>query len=207
MRTLHIISLSICLFFSVTSLWSEEAPKENDALSRKEMVSSKFQKVRSEISGDVGSASNALQQRNKQTPPSSAPDSLFKMTFQMVSGLIFILILAIFSIRLLKKFQKSSLVTSRKSSTDLLEVLETCYLGNDQKVVVMRVDRGTSVFGVTPHGITLLKDLEMMVPLSSSKGTFPREKEEGALAFSDNLNQFLSKFKRPKTVSETLKEV
>lgn len=169
-------------------------------------VQDKFRKLQKEMS--QGGAPGA-QERGIAAPgeePGDAPaaaeqPSMISLSLQIVFGLVFVLVLAVVSIRLLKRFQGRLL--SRPGGGpggDLLEVLETCHLGTHQKVVALRINDEVGVVGVTQHGINLITVLKQ--PAGEIRKQ--RMASGNSAAFSDNLNKLLDRFKKPKRVSDLL---
>ena len=132
-----------------------------------------------------------------------APESIGfgTIAIQIVFGLAFVLLLAIVSIRGLKRMQ-GRLLSKPGRSGDILEVLESCHLGTHQRVVAMRINDEVGILGVTQQGISLLTMLKE--PLEEVRRA--RGGESNSAAFSDNLNKLLERFKKPKKVSDLLDE-
>lgn len=121
---------------------------------------------------------------------------------QIVFGLAFVLLLAVVSIRGLKRMQGKLLARPGAGGGNLLEVMETCYLGPQQKVIALRMHDEVGVLGVTKEGIRLLTVLKQ-----PASGMGPAQRgESNPAAFSDNLNKLLERFKKPKRVSDLLDE-
>ncbi|HKP98050.1 MAG TPA: flagellar biosynthetic protein FliO [Fibrobacteria bacterium] len=118
---------------------------------------------------------------------------------QILFGLAFVLLLAVVTIRVLKRMQ-GRLLSKPGRSGDIFEVLETCHLGSQQRVVALRMNEEVGIVGVTQHGISLLTVLKE--PAEELRGT----RESNSAAFSDNLNKLLERFKKPKKVSDLLDE-
>ena len=132
---------------------------------------------------------------------SSDSVSVGTLAMQIVFGLAFVLLLAVVSIRGLKRMQGRLLSRPGKSG-DLLEILETCHLGTQQRVIAMRMNDEVGILGVTKDGITLLTLLKE--PVDELRRA--RAGESNSAAFSDNLNKLLERFKKPKKVSDLLDE-
>lgn len=170
---------------------AQPAPNSNS-----QAVDEKFRRLQKEMArDDRGFAASP-----GATAPSPAPEPVgaVSLSLQVLFGLAFVLILAVFSIRLLKRFQGRLFSRPHKAGGDLLEVMETCHLGQNQRVVALRINDEVGVLGVTPHGISLL------TVLKQPAGEIRAQRIGNAEAFSDNLNKLLDRFKKPKRVSDLL---
>jgi len=157
----------------------------------------KFRKLQKEMQSDPAMAPATSGAR---TPAPAEGVSVGGLALQILFGLAFVLLLAVVSIRVLKRLQGRMLARPGPSG-DLLEVLETCHLGPQQKVVAIRMHDEIGVVGVTKEGISLLTVLKQPaeeIRLSRQGGN--------PAAFSDNLNKLLDRFKKPKKVSDLLDE-
>lgn len=134
--------------------------------------------------------------RGSETPGVGA------LTVQVLLGLVFVILLAIISIRLLKRLQGRMGSKPGKAGGDLLEVLETCHLGTNQRVVALRLHDQVGILGVTPQGISLLTVLGE--PAAEIRQA--RLAESNSALFSENLNKLLDRFKKPKRVADLLDE-
>jgi flagellar biogenesis protein FliO len=183
---------------------AETAAPEAEAAAQPELpppppspaMEEKFRKLQKEMeSGDrpsIGSAKPAA----TSTPETA---SVGKVSVQILFGLIFVVLLAVVTIRVLKRMQGRLLAKPGKGG-DLFEVLETCHLGQHQRVVALRMNGEVGVLGVTQHGISLLTTFKQPAE------ELLRDRETNSAAFSDNLNKLLERFKKPKKVSEMLDE-
>lgn len=159
----------------------------------------KFRKLQKEMQTEPkplpGTASEAMEE---------APHGNVKvgsLALQILFGLAFVLLLAVVSIRGLKRMQGKLLSRPGKGG-DILEVLETCHLGPQQKVIAIRMNDEVGIIGVTKEGISMLTVLkEPADDLRRARAT-----ESNSAAFSDNLNKLLDRFKKPKKVSDLLDE-
>lgn len=161
-------------------------------------VQDKFRKFQKEMARGEGPAAN-----NRQPAPAKQPEEVgvFSLGLQILLGLAFVLILAVVSIRLLKKFQGRLFARSGQTAGgDIFEILETCHIGTNQRVVAIRLDDEVGVLGVTTHGITLLTMLKQPAE------ELMKRRAGNSAAFSDNLNKLLDRFKKPKRVSDLLDE-
>lgn len=152
-------------------------------------------------------------QKEMQSNPAAAPSSATQpaapregasvggVALQIVFGLAFVLLLAVISIRVLKRLQGRLLARPRPGG-DLLEVLETCHLGPQQKVVAMRMHDEVVVLGVAKEDIRLLTVLKQ--PAEEIRQAL--RGDANSVVFSDNLNKLLDRFKKPKKVSDLLEE-
>jgi len=154
----------------------------------------KFRKLQKEMQSNP-----AAPAAGTQAPAASDGKSVGGVALQILFGLAFVLLLAVVSIRVLKRLQ-GRMLTRPGPGGDLLEVLETCHLGPQQKVVAIRMHDEVSVLGVTKDGINLLTVLKHPAEeIRQARGGNPA-------AFSDNLNKLLERFKKPKKVSDLLDE-
>jgi flagellar biogenesis protein FliO len=163
----------------------------------------KFRKLQKEMERKEPSARQGAGAESGKPRETPAPEAtgIGSIALQVAFGLAFVLLLAVVSIRGLKRMQ-GRLLSKPGRGGDLLEVLETCHLGAHQKVVAIRMNDEVGVLGVTQQGIsllTLLKD-----PVDEIRRT--RGGESNSAAFSDNLNKLLERFKKPKKVSDLLDE-
>ena len=174
-----------------------EAPAPPDSPAPTAPMEEKFRKLQKEMQSSPAAAPAS------GTQPAAPRDgvSVGGVALQIVFGLAFVLLLAVVSIRVLKRLQGRLLARPRPVG-DLLEVLETCHLGPQQKVVAVRMHDEVVVLGVAKEDIRLLTVLKQ-----------PAEEIRQALrggansaAFSDNLNKLLERFKKPKKVSDLLEE-
>ncbi|MBW8889847.1 MAG: flagellar biosynthetic protein FliO [Fibrobacteres bacterium] len=157
----------------------------------------KFRKLQQEMQSNPAAAPPTS---GAQAPAADDGRSVGGIALQILFGLAFVLLLAVVSIRVLKRLQ-GRLLTRPGPGGDLLEVLETCHLGPQQKVVAIRMHDEISVLGVSKEGIRLLTVLKH--PAEEI-----RQARQGGnpAAFSDNLNKLLERFKKPKKVSDLLDE-
>ncbi len=137
----------------------------------------------------------------KNTPPPHEGVAMGTLAMQILLGLAFVLLLAVLTIRGLKRMQGKLLSRAGKGG-DLIEILETCHLGPQQKVIAIRFNDDVGILGVTKENISLLTMLkEPMDELRKARGG-----ESNSAVFSDNLNKLLDRFKKPKKVSDLLDE-
>ncbi len=201
---------ALCLLLSLTSVFAGEGLKRNQDNSERNSVEAKFKKVQSELEHAsqggkwVGQASS----RRSMAQSGNSGKSLAFTAIQMVFSLALIIVLVVISIRLLKKFQKAPLIRGGGNKDSMIQVWETCYLGNDQKVVILNIGGQPTVIGVTPQGISYLKDLpdNISAPSGRNKSGDDTGKTNRS-DFSDSLNHFLGRFRTPKTVAQTMKEM
>ena len=166
----------------------------------------KFRKLQKEMERrDAGSrdASPASGEKAAKARENTGSDSvgIGSLAMQILFGLAFVLLLAVVSIRGLKRMQ-GRLLSKPGKGGDIFEVLETCHLGTHQRVVAMRMNDEVGILGVTQQGISLLTVLKE--PADDLRRA--RAGESNSAAFSDNLNKLLERFKKPKKVSEMLEE-
>lgn len=173
------------------SLAGSEAPVPTAAMEEK------FRKLQKEMQGAPAAAPGA------GVASSAAPEgvSVGGLFLQIVFGLAFVLILAVVTIRGLKRMQ-GKLLPRPGAAGGLLEVMETCYLGPQQKVIALRMNDEVGVLGVSKEGIRLLTVLKQ----PAGEMGAARRGESNPAAFSDNLNRLLERFKKPKKVSDLLDE-
>ena len=179
----------------VTSADSE-SPDAGDAPAPSPAMEDKFRKLQKEMENPStpGAATATAPQRHETV-------AMGTLAMQILFGLAFVLLLAVVCIRGLKKMQGRLLSRPRKGG-DLLEVLETCHLGPQQKVIAIRMNEDVGILGVTKEGINLLTVLKE--PVDDLRKA--RTAESNSAAFSDNLNKLLDRFKKPKRVSDLLDE-
>ncbi|GEM_PF-2969386 len=161
----------------------------------------KFRKLQKEMDRKAAPAGSAAPAA--KAPENSGSDGVGvgTLAMQILFGLAFVLLLAVVSIRGLKRMQGRILSKPGKSG-DIFEVLETCHLGTNQRVVAMRMNDEVGILGVTQQGISLLTVLKE--PVDELRRA--RAGEGNSAAFSDNLNKLLERFKKPKKVSDLLDE-
>lgn len=164
----------------------------------------KFRKLQKEMERkDKANPPRASASAGEAAPENSPPESIGMggLAMQILLGLAFVLLLAVVSIRGLKRLQGRMLSRPGKGG-DILEVLESCHLGSNQRIVALRMNDEVGVIGVTQHGISLLTVLKE--PMEELRRA--RSGESNSAAFSDNLNKLLERFKKPKKVSDLLDE-
>ncbi|MDB5048721.1 MAG: hypothetical protein JWO30_1792 [Fibrobacteres bacterium] len=158
----------------------------------------KFRKLQKEMESGGRSAPAGQAAKPADSQPAQGR-AVGTVAIQILFGLAFVLLLAIVTIRLLKRMQGRFLSKPGKGG-DIFEVLETCHLGTQQRVVALRMNDEVGIVGVTQHGISLL------TVLKEPAEDLRRSRESNSVAFSDNLNKLLDRFKKPKKVSELLDE-
>lgn len=163
-------------------------------------VQEKFRKLQREMSGGRSEASDPG--ATSLAGATGKPASIFSITLQIVLGLVFVLVLAVVTIRLLKRFQGSLLSRRGQARGEIFEVLETCHLGTHQRVVAIRMRDEVGILGVTPQGISLLTTLKE--PAEEIRKEMLGDSNPAA--FSDSLNKLLDRFRKPKRVSDLLDE-
>jgi flagellar biogenesis protein FliO len=162
----------------------------------------KFRKLQKEMRSapEAGPAAASAEDSHAQAPGDEA--SVGGLALRILCGLAFVLVLAVVAIRFLKRMQGGLLARPAGPRGDLLEVLETCHLGPQQKVVAIRMHDEVGVLGVNKESIRLLTVLKQ--PAQDIRRA--RQGESNSAAFSDNLNKLLDRFKKPKKVSDLLDE-
>lgn len=165
-------------------------------------VADKFRKLQHEMSnGDAGLQPGRTAARG-DAPETGDSVNVLAVSAKILIGLFFVILLAIVAIRLLKRFQGRMLAKGgRGAGGEIFEVLETCHLGQHQRVVALRMHGEVGIVGVTQQGITLLTMLKE--PADEVRRA---EGQGNPAAFSENLNKLLDRFKRPKRVSDLLDE-
>lgn len=160
----------------------------------------KFRKLQQEMA-----RTDKANPAGKKVPENTPSESIGvgSLAVQILFGLVFVLLLAVVSIRGLKRLQGRMLSKPGKSG-DILEVLESCHLGSHQRIVALRMNDEVGVIGVTQHGISLLTVLKE--PMDELRRSRAAAGESNSAAFSDNLNRLLERFKKPKKVSDLLDE-
>ena len=160
----------------------------------------KFRKLQKEMQRREPAPKDGEAAKTEQ--PLDQTVSLGKLAMQILFGLAFVLLLAVVSIRGLKRIQGRLLSKPGRGGGEIFEVLETCHLGARQRVVALRMNEEVGILGVTEHGISLLTVLKE--PVEELRRA--RSGESNSAAFSDNLNKLLERFKKPKKVSDMLDE-
>jgi flagellar biogenesis protein FliO len=168
-------------------------------------VEDKFRKLQQEMESAPGAKSASAKASETRPPQAIAVGGL---AIKIFFGLAFVLILAVVTIRVLKRLQGGLLSNAGRGGKDgkggkggdIFEVLETCHLGAQQRVVALRMNEEVGIVGVTQHGISLL------TVLKEPAEDLRRSRESNSAAFSDNLNKLLERFKKPKKVSDLLDE-
>jgi flagellar biogenesis protein FliO len=169
----------------------------------------KFRKLQKEMErkdkADPPRAGASAGVTGDKAPENTPPESIGMggLAMQILFGLAFVLLLAVVSIRGLKRLQGRMLSRPGKGG-DILEVLESCHLGSNQRIVALRMNDEVGVIGVTQHGISLLTVLKE--PMEELRRARMGAGEGNSAAFSDNLNKLLERFKKPKKVSDLLDE-
>ena len=131
--------------------------------------------------------------------------SIWGLAIQIVFGLIFVLALAIIGIKLLKALQNNNrFFGSKKLGTgkSLFEVLETCYLGQNQKLIAIKFETKVYMLGATAQNINLIKEID----LPQMENSLAKDLNSNHKNFTQTMDQVLSRFKKPKKVSDFLEE-
>lgn len=165
----------------------------------------KFRKLQEEMASDPARSADPGESAAAPTGmPREAPGpsvNVGSVALQILFGLAFVLLLAVVAIRGLKRLQ-GRMLTGPGRTGDILEVMETCHLGPQQKVVAIRMHDEVGIIGVTKEGMSMLTVLkEPADQIRKARGG-----ESNSAAFSDNLNKLLDRFKKPKKVSDLLDE-
>lgn len=166
-----------------------------------EAMQDKFRKLQKEMESAAHGPASASAAKSAKTADNQPADtvSVGGVALQIAFGLIFVVLLAVVTIRVLKRLQGRMLSKPGRSG-DIFEVLETCHLGSQQRIVALRMNEEVGIVGVTQHGISLL------TMLKEPADDLRRSRESNSAAFSDNLNKLLERFKKPKKVSDLLDE-
>lgn len=177
---------------------SEEPPPAPTAA-----MEEKFRKLQKEMEASPSAAPAAGPAAGTRAPRNEGV-SAGGLALKILFGLAFVLLLAVVAIRALKRVQGGLLSRTGRTGPggDMLEVLETCHLGPQQKVIAVRMHDEVGVLGVTKDGIRLLTVLKRPADEIRQAG----RGESNPAAFSDNLNKLLDRFKKPKKVSDMLDE-
>lgn len=143
--------------------------------------------------------------------------SVFQQSMQVGLALFGIIVLIVVSIRALKKVQSSRWMTGQSHSSKSIQILETCYIGKDQKILIIKVANKEGLVGVTAHQMNWLTDL-------NEQPTFVTPKENHVSSqisvsepnpspvnpvkedFQETLQNFLSKFKKPRFSDKKFEE-
>lgn len=174
-----------------------EPAAEEPATAPTPAMEEKFRKLQREMQGE----SSAVPAPGKAASPAGEGSSVGGIALQILFGLAFVLLLAVVSIRVLKRMQGRLLSRPGKGG-DMLEVLETCHLGPQQKVIAIRMHDDVGILGVTKENVHLLTVLKH----SADDVRRAHQGESNSAAFSDSLNKLLDRFKKPKKVSDMLEE-
>lgn len=206
---LAFLSISAALVFTLSAAPAVAGSASADAPAPA-AVEEKFRKFQKEMAKDGPGSSAGLADApaagGTEASPATDPEppGLVSFSLQLLVGLAVVIVLAVFSIRGLKGLQNRMLARPGKvgAGGDLFEVLETCHLGSNQRVVALRIHDEVGVIGVSPQGISLLTVLKH--PAEDIRKA--RLGTGNPAAFSDNLNKLLDRFKKPKRVSDLLDE-
>ncbi len=117
---------------------------------------------------------------------------------KIVFGLIFIIVLIVVLVYLMKKLQGGSF--NKLTQGTEIEILEVAPLGQQQKIVSVKVLSKVLVLGVTQQSINTLTTLE-----DEDAQAYLREAMQTGISsgqFSQSVNQLLSKFKRTENTSQ-----
>ncbi len=206
LRGFFILFLLLMFGFTYVSAAEKTTSRDNNY----KVLQKKLSKIKRSLDPDKYKKSRAKMPESKVVSGPST-ESFVKMG----GGMVFTLVLIVFSLRWLKQFQKSKLLGKGKSSEGGMDVLETCFLGKEQRVVLLNVRGKELLIGVTGNNINLLGEYDPVVPKPSqpSKIHFkkdiplaPPPKNE-MQKFTENLNTYLAQYKKPKTVSQKLSEM
>ncbi len=116
-----------------------------------------------------------------------------------VLALILVVLLIAVALKLLKGLQRKSLFTQSNSKGELLEVLETCHLGPQHKIVAIRMHDRICALGMSPNQVNLIRDFD----ISLDEWLLAQKNQPGnANHFNENLNRLLDRFKKPKSFSQ-----
>lgn len=155
-------------------------------------IAEKFARMQQEIAAGSGLPDTAAAASSTAHP--------FWIAAQILLALLVVLVLAVVCIRFLKRLQGGMLRGASGNVSDLLEVLETCHLGPQQRIIAIRMGDRVGIIGATKENMTLLHLMESPAEaVLAGRKTNPQD-------FSENLNRLLDRFKKPKKVSELLKE-
>jgi flagellar biogenesis protein FliO len=154
-------------------------------------VAEKFQKVQQEMA--LGDSAPGAMAASSSTHP-------LWLSVEIAMVLLVVLVLAVLSIRLLKRVQSGMLRGPSGTGSDLFEMIETCHLTPNQKLIAVRMGDKIGIIGATKEAIHLIHILE------KPAAEIMAERQTNPQAFADNLNRLLDRFKKPKKVSELLNE-
>jgi flagellar biogenesis protein FliO len=151
-----------------------------------EEAQAKFDALKTEI-GDPETGSSSVKQNSS--------DSFAALFFKMLASLALVILLAVGSMRFLRRLRRGPGMGGMGSSgTFLFEVMETCHLGPGQRIVAIRMQNKVGMVGVSKENISFMGYLEGE-PLAMEKAM---RKEGNAVQFGDSLTQVLERFKKPK---------
>ncbi len=172
------------LLFLLLPLWLyAESPT-----SSLDPVQEKFQKLQHEMS---------VKKSTLLSP--SVPDnrSLPFLVLEISLALVAVLGMAVLGIRFLKKIQRG-ILSGKRLEGDLMEVIESCHIGTNQRLVAVRMDEKVVILGLTRDSISLVSTLaKPAVDLLAE-----RRDQGNPMLFSENLNRMMERFKKPKKLSE-----
>ena len=134
---------------------TSEAAADDEAPAPSPAMEDKFRKLQREMENGPTAPGPAV----TSVPQHHETVAMGTLAMQILFGLAFVLLLAVLCIRGLKRMQSRLLSRPRKGG-DLLEVLETCHLGPQQKVIAIRMNEEVGILGVTKEGINLLTVLK-----------------------------------------------
>ncbi len=169
--------------------------QSNDA-----QLNKKFERLQKDIAQGSSSPTPISVVANQEEIPEGK--SIWVIGTQIFCGLLFVLFLMIVTLRLLKKAQSGLGRKALAVNGQFFEVLETCHIGTQQKIIALRMQNDVGIIGVTTSAITLLQTLE-----GQATTILQQQSKNGNTAeFADNLNKLLDRFKKPKKVADYLKE-
>ena len=160
-----------------------------------EAIAAKFSRMQQSLNDEE------IGQNSPDKKDASKPIHPLLLGLEVLFALAGVLVLAVITVRLLKRAQKGLLGSgSATVAGELLEVVETLHLAPGIKLIAVRIYDKVAIMSVSKENATLAHLLEdPAVEVLANKTSNPK-------AFSDNLNRLLDKFKKPRKVSEMLEE-
>ncbi len=165
-------------------------------------VRRKIQRLKARIKADrVGEKRKSQRtslKRVKQKEDKS-PDYV-TMGLQLGGGLFGILILAVFSIRGLKKLQGSAALWGKNTKKNSINIIETSFLGKNQRVVMVEVNNELLLLGVTSENIQLISRMDKKEgeKEGASFGEAYSDEISTQAEFGKSLNDYFMQFKKKK---------
>ncbi len=191
------------LFLTQISAFAASPSPQGAVEAENRAMEAKFQRLQLHMDSENGGAAPTAETtptRSEARQPE--PTSIISLSLQVFFGLVFVLVLAVLTLRLLKRLQRSGGFKPKGMESEFFQVLETCYIDSQHKVVALRMGPRMGIIGISPQSVSLIQEFSE----SPSELGFGTSSEGNAAAFSDSLNKVLDRFKKPKRVSDLLEE-